>query len=285
MQAPTETVATRPASPSRQAADRRRRRTTGAAHSAPPADERALPQLSLRGIIAVWAAAALPMGLLAWVVAPLLADHLSGASALTRALIVMLTAGLVWQFALVLTLVAREQGTLRWSVLKDALWLRTPCAPRTGRRGGRVWLVVVPLIVAVAAEELVPVLPHPAARDFGDFLGSHAGHTLLAGSWGWFAVLVAMFAFNTVLGEELLFRGFLLPRMNGVFGRRDWLANGVLFAVYHLHVPWVIPATLLDTFIVAYPSKRYRSALIGIAVHSAQSVVFLVLTLSLVLKG
>ena len=28
--------------------------------------------------------------------------------------------------------------------------------------------------------------------------------------------------FNTVLGEELLFRGFLLPRMNGAFGRRDW---------------------------------------------------------------
>ncbi len=59
--------------------------------------------------------------------------------------------------------------------------------------------------------------------------------------------------FNTVLGEELLFRGFLLPRMNGVLGRRDWLANGVLFAVYHLHEPWVIPAGLLDTFIIAYP--------------------------------
>ena len=88
-----------------------------------------------------------------------------------------------------------------------------------------------------------------------------------------------------MLGEELLFRGLLLPRMNGAFGRRDWVANGLLFAAYHLHVPWVIPATLLDTFILAYPTKRYRSAWIGIAVHSAQSVVLLGLTLSLVLKG
>jgi hypothetical protein len=63
------------------------------------------------------------------------------------------------------------------------------------------------------------------------------------------------------------------------------MANGVLFAAYHLHVPWVIPAALLDTFILAYPAKRYRSALIGIAVHSAQSVVFLGLVLGLVLKG
>ena len=44
------------------------------------------PQYSLRKILAVWAAAMVPMGLLAWVVAPLLADHLGGPSPLTRAL-------------------------------------------------------------------------------------------------------------------------------------------------------------------------------------------------------
>jgi CAAX protease family protein len=50
-------------------------------------------------------------------------------------------------------------------------------------------------------------------------------------------------------------------------------------------VPWVIPATLLvDTFVLSYPSRRYRSALIGIIVHSSQSVVFLALTLPLVLQ-
>jgi membrane protease YdiL (CAAX protease family) len=258
------------------------------AHAEQPAravGERALPQLSLRGIAGVWAAAALPMGLLAWVIAPLLADQFSGPSALPRALIVTLTAGLVWQCVLLLSLVAREQGTLRWSVLRDALWLRAPRAPRSGRRGGRAWLVVVPLIVALAAEELVPGVGIPGGRDFGEFVQSDAGHSLLAGAWGWFALMGAMFVFNTVLGEELLFRGFLLPRMNGVFGRRDWVANGMLFAAYHVHVPWVIPVTLLDTFIVAGPSKRYRSALVGIAVHSAQSVVFFALVLSLVLKG
>jgi uncharacterized protein len=85
--------------------------------------------------------------------------------------------------------------------------------------------------------------------------------------------------------EELLFRGLLLPRMQGALGRWDWVANGFLFAGYHLHLPWVIPATLLvDTFAMAYPSRRYRSALIGIIVHSSQSVVFLALLLFLVLK-
>lgn len=51
------------------------------------------------------------------------------------------------------------------------------------------------------------------------------------------------------LGEELLFRGLLLPRMQGVFGRWDWAGNGVLFALYHVHVPWVIPQTFVDTLV------------------------------------
>ena len=53
--------------------------------------------------------------------------------------------------------------------------------------------------------------------------------------------------------------------------RGDWVANGLLFTGYHLHVPWGMPATLVDMFILAHPAKRFRSAWIGIAVHSAQS--------------
>lgn len=126
------------------------------------------------------------------------------------------------------------------------------------------------------------MVAHPANHDFSIFLGSDAGHAFLDGAWGWFGLIAVLAIFNTVLGEELLFRGFLLPRMNRAFGRGDWLANGILFAVYHLHMPWVIPSALVDTLLLAYPSKRYRSAWIGIAVHSAQSVVILAMTLTLV---
>jgi membrane protease YdiL (CAAX protease family) len=225
------------------------------------------------------------MGLLAWVVAPLLADRIGGPGALARALIVCLTAGLVWQGVLVAVLVRREQGTLRWPVVREALWLRGPRDPRTGRGGGRLWLVVPVLAVAFFASGLVPSLPHDAGHDFGAFLTSDAGPALLAGSWGWFAVLVTLWVFNTVLGEELLFRGYLLPRMAGAFGRWDWLANGVLFAGYHLHVWWSIPRIVLDALTLALPSRHYRSALVGIAVHSTQSIFICALVLPVVLAG
>ena len=116
------------------------------------------------------------------------------------------------------------------------------------------------------------------------FLDSDTGQAFLSGNWRWYALLLVLWIFNTALGEELLFRGLLLPRMNRVFGRGDWLANGVLFAAYHVHVPWVMPETLVgDTLLLAYPTKRYRSAWLGIAVHSGQSVVLAVIVLTLVL--
>ena len=204
---------------------------------------------------------------------------------MVKALLLCITVGLIWQFVLVVILIWREQRTLRWSSIRDALWLRSPRSPRSGRRGGRVWLVVIPLLVAYAAVPfVVPSPPSPEARDFGLFLESDTGQSFMSGNWLWFGLLVVLWVFNTVLGEELLFRGFLLPRMNGAFGRGDWVANGVLFAAYHLHVPWAIPETLIaDTLIVSYPAKRYRSAWIGIVVHSGQSVVLAIIVLTLVL--
>ena len=244
-----------------------------------------IPQLRIRGIFAIWAAAALPMAALAWLVAPTLADRFAGTGIVPmfKALIVCLTAGLVWQFVLVAILVGREQRTLRWPTVREALWLRSPRSPRSGRVGGRVWLILIPLILAfVAAQELVPTFPAPANREFATLVGSDAGKAFLDGAWGWYALILALMVF-TIVGEELLFRGFLLPRMTGAFGRGDWVANGLLFTAYHLHVPWAMPATLLDTFTLAYPTKRYRSTWIGIAVHSSQSVFFALLILALVI--
>jgi membrane protease YdiL (CAAX protease family) len=90
--------------------------------------------------------------------------------------------------------------------------------------------------------------------------------------------------FNTILGEELLFRGILLPKMNGVFGKRDWVANGLLFAIYHLHQPWAIFSSIVDgVFFYALPSRRFRSAWMGIIVHSGQTVFITFIALGLVL--
>ncbi|HSE80496.1 MAG TPA: hypothetical protein VLA87_02245 [Gaiellaceae bacterium] len=148
-----------------------------------------------RAILAIWAAAALPMGVLAWIIAPPLADNLSGAGnvPMAKALLVLLTAGLIWQFVLVAALVWREQRTFRWSTLREALWLRSPQSPRSGRTGGRVRLVLIPLMVAYAAVPFIFLqIGHPDDRDFGTFLESDSGQSFMSGNWGWFGLMLVL---------------------------------------------------------------------------------------------
>src|ERR687898_3211821 len=119
----------------------------------------AVRQYSLAQILAVWAAAAVPMGVLAWIVAPWLRDQLGGDEPLAQALLICITAGLVWQFVLVLVLIRRELGGLQWSRVRDALWLRPPRDPNTGRVGGRVWRWAALFVVLFLVWTLVQTIP------------------------------------------------------------------------------------------------------------------------------
>lgn len=235
-----------------------------------------IAQYSRAQALGVWALAAGPMGLLAWVAAPALASRWDAdGNGLLRALLVCLTAGLIWQGLLALLLVHREQENVRASTVRAALWLRRPVSPRTGEAGGRVWWMLGVGLVALAATSAIPLISVVPERDFATVLATDAGAAFFRANWAWFGVVVVLVVFNTVLGEELLFRGVLLPRMQHAFGRFAWAWNGGLFAAYHLHTPWAMPSALAGGAVFAYGTQRYRSAWFGIILHSVQSVTVL----------
>jgi uncharacterized protein len=260
-------------------------------------EERHSEQYPLTTILGIWALAALPMGVLGWIVFPLLAPDFESdplGAGVTR--LVLLTLGLIWLFALSLLIVRREEGDLRWATVRRRLRLTAPREPATGEPRLRLWLWAVPFLVAVVVVELVldaplerawvaavPFLAEPAGYGFDTLFGSPELLQRLEGAWWFLALFVLYAAFNTILGEELLFRGVLLPRMGGVFGRWSWVANGVLFGLYHVHQPWGIPNSVLTGLLYAFPAYRFRSTWMSIILHSAQSVFFAVLVLGVVL--
>ena len=170
-------------------------RTVPPARTAEPVDRdadatKASSSTRSRRSSAVWAAAAVPMGVLAWVVAPLLKDQFSGPEPLIQSVLVCLTAGLVWQFVLVLILLRQEIGSFEWPRVRDALWLRAPRDPKTGRVGGKVWWWALPFVLGFAVWAAVaPQLPIPDDMDLDKFLGSDTGQDFFSGAWGWFAVI------------------------------------------------------------------------------------------------
>lgn len=261
-------------------------------------DRQALEQenipYTLGQILGVWLAAGAPMWLLGWVAYPALsAGLLPVDAALVR--LRLLAIGLIWQFVLAMIILYREEGNIRWSTIRRRFWLNHPVSPRTGETRKRLWWWILPLILLVAFVEIgfrsalvdvwtaiFPFFAEPKGYD-GSALFAPELRSQWVGAWGFFGLFVIQALFNTFLGEEFIFRGVLLPKMKGVFGKWDWVANGVIFGLYHLHQPWGILNDIAVGLIFAFTGKRFRSNWFPIILHSGQSIYFTVLILGLVL--
>ena len=265
---------------------------------APSNTAEASDQYSLAKILGIWAAAALPMAILSWFIFPLLAPDFETdplGSSVSR--VVLLTLGEIWLFLLSMIIVRQEEGNLKWATVKQRLRLNPPLDPKTGQKRLRLWLWIIPALIGIALTDAVlasridniwvsifPFLAEPPGFSFDAIFESPEMMEKLVGAW-WFLALFLVFAlFNTILGEEFLFRGVLLPKMDGVFGNWSWVANGILFGFFHLHQPWGILGTIIGgTLFFALPAWRFRSTWMSVIVHSAQSVLFAFLILGVVL--
>lgn len=244
-------------------------------------------QYSLTKILAIWAAVTAPMGVLAFVVTPAVIPHTSLHPGLVYW--IFMVVGMAWQFVLSLAVLRHELGGLRWAAVKERIWLNAPRDPRTGRKRRVLLWWAVPAIAANALAGLLAtsldkawtsLLPGLSAPWYTSITG--LADPQFEGQWWILGLTLVSMAFNYLLGEELLFRGVLLPRMAGVFGRWDWVANAVLFGLYHVHKIWAWPSMIATGF-DAWAARRFRSMWMGVVVHGAQG--FFIVIVIAVLAG
>ncbi len=256
-----------------------------------------MDQYTLWQILGIWALAALPMGILSWVVFPAVSpDFNSDPLGASVTWMVLITAGLIWLFVLSMIIVWKEEGDLRWATIKRRLRLNAPQDPTTGKTRRRLWLWVIPFIIGNVvwgiaitpyAEKvwvsLFPFLAEPPGYSSAVFFESQEILQRLVGAW-WFFGLFVVFSIFNILGEEFLFRGVLLPKMQGVFGKWNWVASGALSAFYHLHQPWTIAGNVIQGgLVLAFPSWRFRSTWMGVIIHSVENVFGGLLILGIIL--
>ncbi len=168
-----------------------------------------------------------------------------------------------------------------------------PRDPKTGQPRRILWLWLIPIILL---EFVLAMVVAPLVADVWTsilpFFAEPSGLSLEAlaetpeqfvGAWSLVVLQLLLLVGNYWLGEEFLFRSVLLPKMNGVFGKWDWLANAVLFATYHWHRPWVIADSLLTGSLFAFTTKRWRCAWFGLVPHAIEGVFLLFIILGIVL--
>lgn len=245
-------------------------------------------------ILGIWLVGGAPIWILAWLVYPALRQ---GLPAMDGGLLWMKFSivGLVWQFVFSMFILYREEGDIRLATISRRFWLNNPISPRTGQKDNRLWWLLIPLMLLVVVLELglapfldgiwtnlFPFLAEPASRSLDGLFAPEMLDSWV-GAWGFFALFVTSSLFSNFLGEEFLFRGVLLPKMKGVFGKWGWVANGVAFGVYHLHMPWTIPGNIVFGWLMAFTAKRYRSNWFPIVLHNGQAFYFGFIILGLVL--
>ena len=245
-------------------------------------------QYSLTKILAIWAAVTAPMGLLAWVVAPAIIPHTSLHPGLVHWMLMVV--GMMWLFVVSLAVLRHELGGLHWPTLKKRIWLNVPRDSKTGKPRKMLFLWAVPAFLANGLGGYLATRLDMAWTNWLPGLDEpwYANAQVLAdrqfqGQWWILGLALTSMIFNYILGEELLFRGVLLPRMAGAFGRWDWVANSVLFGLYHVHKIWAWPSMIASAFGVAWAAKRYRSFWMGVIVHGLEG--FFIVLLVAVLAG
>ncbi len=246
-------------------------------------------QYTLWQILGIWALVALPMGLLGWVVAPAIIPYSPLHPGITYWLLMI--AGLAWEFVVSLVIVYRELGTLRWGAIRQRTWLQTPRNPGTDQPKARLfwWLLPALLFSALVITVLAPYLDAPIAWLFPALQPpqftqmSQLISPQIRGQWWILGITLVQLILNYFLGEEFLFRGVLLPKMQGVFGKYDWVANAFLFGLYHLHKPWMILSIIASALAMTWPARRFRSTWMAVVVHGAEGFTILVMLLAVIL--
>jgi membrane protease YdiL (CAAX protease family) len=168
--------------------------------------------------------------ILGWLAYPALSQGLPAVEAgLLR--IKLMTIGLVWEFVLSMIVLYIEEGNLPLTTIRRRFWLRNPLSARTGEKDNRLWWWLIPFVLLVAIAEMAifpwlsdlwtgvfPILAEPAGYSFTSIFAPEL-QAQWVGAWNLLGLFFVMALFNTFLGEEFLFRGVQLPKMQGVFGR------------------------------------------------------------------
>lgn len=100
---------------------------------------------------------------------------------------------------------------------------------------------------------------------FGDAT-TFAGYEL-AGNWWLLGLFFIIFFFN-ILGEELLWRGYIFPRQELTHGKNTWIVHGLLWTMFHVFAPYnalmVLPGALFMSWIV----QKHKNTTIFILSHA-----------------
>ena len=100
----------------------------------------------------------------------------------------------------------------------------------------------------------------------------------------WFLLIWLIFFFFNIVGEELMWRGYILPRQELAHGKYAWLINGIFWTIFHLAFGVDLLILLLPIlFILPFIVQKRKNTWIGILIHAIYNgPIFVAISLNLI---
>lgn len=199
------------------------------------------------------------------------------------AVMVPLGANFLLMFAITFAGLRREGATKAW---RERLRLPRPSGAdiASGVFIGLSMIVSIVFLERYVQDFILDNVPMRPPEWFLDVLktsGTVFGAPGL-GRWDFLALHLMLFALN-IFGEELLFRGYLLPRQEAAGYRHAWMLNGLQWAAFHWFWFHVLPGLLLTSLLLCWVTQRRKStwcAIIGHGMPNGLAVIGTFLTVS-----
>lgn len=95
-----------------------------------------------------------------------------------------------------------------------------------------------------------------------------AFETLDAGRYWIIAAWIPFWILN-IMGEEILWRGVILPRQEISFGRQAWLINAMGWTLFHIAFGWVMVVLFSPIlFILPYVTQKAQNTWVAVIIHA-----------------
>lgn len=162
-----------------------------------------------------------------------------------------------------------------------------------------LWTILLTLFMFASASlfsfisRWLASIPHLGPPDFwpdelnptkgGGAMGSGIPSSLmgipLSGNWWVFFVMLFSLIIAT-FGEELWWRGYILPRQEEVHGKKTWIIHGVLWTLFHSYAPWNLVTLLPGCLALSFVAQKLKNTWPGIIAHgAANGLLVLVITM------
>jgi membrane protease YdiL (CAAX protease family) len=141
---------------------------------------------------------------------------------------------------------------------------------RFRRMSRRDWIWTIGAVVAIGM--LSSVLMHVIQVLFGQM--DHqppfmAFEPLTPGRYWILAVWLPYWLLN-IMGEEILWRGVMLPRQEAGVGRYAWLVNALGWMLFHVAFGWQLLVVLVPIlFLLPYVVQRQQNSWVAVVIHGA----------------